>query len=376
MSQRHAQQLSERTREVYDEVVGAESGESVLEALRRAERVVADAGTEEELRAALDIEKAKLSDVLDAKTKLQETVGTLIAGYDDLTHTLGGEIDGMKDLTWREKLVEVFSERAAREMRERRVQTADIDAQLQDLVAQTQSIGSLLSDHAEVLNREYGSVGEMLEQQQTARKTETEAFEAADRELDALNTQISERREAMAELTGTARADADKELQALINRANEVTERRNTSLSNAQTHELFIENHKIALDSLMRQKAAQRILIDKLRISTENRIIQYAATLESIKTAAQQESAHAINQIGTDVDEATSRTMAQVGAAADRAIADMLERHVGDVEKRRVTQADIARADAEFARRFAEVARQFLEQTGEGAAGGTHGKGA
>jgi hypothetical protein len=375
MSQRQANQLSERTREVYDEVVGTESGESVLEALQRTERIVADAGTEAELREALNIEKAHLSDVLDAKTKLQETVGTLIAGYDDLTNTLGGEIDSMKDLTWREKFVEVFSKRTAREMRERRVQTADIDTQLQDLVSQTQSIGNLLAEHAEVLNREYQSVGGMLEQQQSDRKTETEAFEAADRELDELNTQISEKREAMAELTGTARADADTELQELINRANAVTERRNTSLSNAQTHELFIENHKIALDSLMRQKAAQRILIDKLRISTENRIIQYAATLESIKTAAQQESAHAINQIGTDVDEATSRTMAQVGAASDRAIADMLERHAGDVEKRRVTQADVARADAEFTRRFAEVARQFLEETGSNADGGS-GKGA
>jgi hypothetical protein len=147
-----------------------------------------------------------------------------------------------------------------------------------------------------------------------------------------------------------------------VNRANELTEKRNTALSNAQTHELFIENHKIALDSLMRQKAAQRILIDKLRISTENRIIQYAATLESIKTAAQQESAHAIHGIGTEVDEATTKTMAAVGAAADRSIVEMLERHASDVEKRRATQAEVARADAEFARRFAEVAKRFLEE--------------
>ncbi len=115
----------------------------------------------------------------------------------------------------------------------------------------------------------------------------------------------------------------------------------------------------------MRQKAAQRILIDKLRISTENRIIQYAATVESLKTAAQQESAHALHEIGTEVDEATSKTMAAIGAAADRSIVEMLERHVADVQKRRVTQAEVARADAEFARRFADVARQFLEDSYE-----------
>ncbi len=357
-------ELRGKTQAVYERVTHQEQAqnESVLQALQRAQQVAAKADTLDELRASLSVEKAHLRDVIDAQTKLQETVGTLIAGYDALTASLGGEIDSMKDLTLWEGIVGFFSDQAAKDMRERRVQSADIDAQLQDLVAQTQAIGSLLGAHYESLQREYAGVESMLQSQQQKQQSETEAFEAADRELDALNVQIGERRERLAELTGAERAAADQELQALVNRANEVTERRNTALSNAQTHELFAENHKIALDSLMRQKAAQRILIDKLRISTENRIVQYAATLESIKTAAQQESAHKIHEIGTEVDEATSRTMAAIGSAADRAIVELLERHAADVEKRRATQADVARADAEFARRFAEVAKRFLEE--------------
>jgi hypothetical protein len=362
MAKAETRELRDKTQAVYERVAHAEHKESVLDALRHAEEVAAKADTLDALRGALDVEKAHLRDVLGAQAKLQETVGTLIAGYDALTNALGGEIDSMKDMTLWEGLVGFFSERSARQMRERRVQSADIDAQLQDLVAQTQAIGSLLSAHYESLQREYAGVESMLEAQQQKLRAETEAYEAADRELDALNLEIGERRDRLGELTGAERAKADQELQELVSRANELTERRNTALSNAQTHELFVENHKIALDSLMRQKAAQRILIDKLRISTENRIVQYAATLESIKTAAQQESAHAIHQIGTDVDEATSRTMAAIGAAADRSIVEMLERHAGDVEKRRATQAEIARADAEFARRFAEVAKRFLEE--------------
>jgi hypothetical protein len=362
MSQHQAEQLGEKTRAVYEEVVGADSGESVLNALQRAEEIATKSQSVEEVREALSIEKSHLRDVIDAKAKLQDTVGTLIAGYDALTNALGGDIDSMKAMTWTEKLVNFFSASSAREMREKRVQQADIDAQLQDLVSQTQAIGNLLNEHNAVLNNEYDSVGAMLKSQQDHLENETKTFEQADRELDEVNTQISEKREAMAELTGAARAEADREVQERINRANDLTEKRNTSLSNAQTHELFIENHKIALDSLMRQKAAQRILIDKLRISTENRIIQYAATLESIKTAAQQESAHALHEIGTEVDEATSRTMAQVGAASDRAIVDMLERHASDLKNRHATQAEVARADAEFTRRFAEVAKQFLEK--------------
>jgi hypothetical protein len=362
MAQSSTRELREKTDAARAEVERQEPRESVLTALRRTEELVAKADTLEHFREKLSVEKAHLRDVIDAQAKLQETIGTLIAGYDALTHALGGEIEAMKDRTLFEGLVGFFSAKTARDMRERRVQSADIDAQLQDLVAQTQSIGSLLGTHYEVLQREYAGVQTMLESQQRQLQTETETFEAADRELDKLNVELGERREKLRELTGTDRAKADQELQDLVNRANELTERRNTALSNAQTHELFAENHKIALDSLMRQKAAQRILIDKLRISTENRIVQYAATLESIKTAAQQESAHAIHEIGTEVDEATSRTMAAIGAAADRSIVELLERHVSDVEKRRVTQAEVARADAEFARRFAEVARRFLEE--------------
>jgi hypothetical protein len=365
MPKAQTDRLAERTRAVYREVVDREQAQSILGALQHAEQVAASADSSEALRKLLDVEKTHLRDVIDSKTQLQETIGSLIAGYDSLTNALGGEIDSMKDMTFAEKLVSFLSESRARHMRERRIQGADIDAQLQDLVAQTQAIGALLSDHMEVLNREYGTVQGMLEQQQLKLKQSTDAFEAADRELDEVNTQLSERREAVAELTGSARAEADRELQALVNRANALTERRNTSLSNAQTHELFIENHKIALDSLMRQKAAQRILIDKLRISTENRIVQYAATIESLKTAAQQESAHSLDQIGTEVDEATTRTMAAVGTAADRSIVEMLERHTGDVQKRRAQQAEVARADAEFARRFAKVAKQFLEEAVE-----------
>jgi hypothetical protein len=364
MASSKTSELRGRTEAVYEQVTraGQDAKESVLGALQRAEQVAARADSLDALRASLSAEKVHLRDVLEAQAKLQETVGTLIAGYDALTHSLGGEIDSIKEMNLWEGLVGFFSERAAREMRERRVQSADIDAQLQDLVAQTQAIGALLGTHYESLQREYAGVEAMLQDQQQKLRAESEAFEAADRELDALNVEVGERRERLAELTGAERARADQELQELVGRANALTERRNAALSNAQTHELFVENHKIALDSLMRQKAAQRILIDKLRISTENRIVQYAATLESIKTAAQQESAHSIHQIGTEVDEATSRTMAAIGSAADRAIVELLERHAGDVERRRATQAEIARADAAFARRFAEVARRFLEE--------------
>jgi hypothetical protein len=256
MADTKANALSEKTQVVYEQVLQHEEGESILQALERTEQLVAETGVAEELRRAMDVETAHLRDVINSKAALQETIGTLIAGYDSLTNALGGEIDSMKEMTIRERLVGFFSSRAARSMREKRVQSADIDVQLQDLVAQTQVIGNLLADHMETLNREYTTVGSMLEKQQNALKAETNAFEAAEQQLDELNLEIGEKREALAELTGSERAQGDKELQDLINRANELTEKRNTSLSNAQTHEIFIENHKIALDRRRRSASS------------------------------------------------------------------------------------------------------------------------
>ncbi len=371
MAQGRSQKLRDKTKKTLEAVSqAAGSSQSVVDVLMRTQEVVDKAGSVEAARAELDVEKARLRDVIGEKARLQETVGALIAGYDALTSALGGQIDSMKDLTIFESFVGMFSSNRARQMREKRVQTADIDVQLQDLVAQTQAINRLLTDHLTTLNREYDTVKATLEDQLAKLKACTTEFEAADLKLEELNLQVAEARDRLGDLVGADRVAADKELQALVNQANELTEARNTALSNAQTHELFAENHKIALDSLLRQKAAQRVLIDKLRISTENRIVQYAATVESLRTAAQQESAHTLNEAGTQVDQETSRTMAAIGAAADRQIVEMLERHAKDIQKRRATQADVARADAEFARRFAEVAQKFLEDAyGEGGSG-------
>ena len=55
MSRRHAEQLSEKARGVYEEVVGTDSGESVLAALQRAEELATKSQSVDEVREALSI---------------------------------------------------------------------------------------------------------------------------------------------------------------------------------------------------------------------------------------------------------------------------------------------------------------------------------
>ena len=82
MSQTRAKELSEKTRAAYEQVVEHQQKESLLAALKKVTEEAARAGSAEERRQTLDIEKAHLREVIDAKSRLQETVGALIAGYD------------------------------------------------------------------------------------------------------------------------------------------------------------------------------------------------------------------------------------------------------------------------------------------------------
>ncbi|TGV50790.1 hypothetical protein EN792_077925, partial [Mesorhizobium sp. M00.F.Ca.ET.149.01.1.1] len=85
--------------------------------------------------------------------------------------------------------------------------------------------------------------------------------------------------------------------------------------------------------------AAQSTLINKLTIDTEQRIVLYKALEDSLKTAAQQDVAHKINTLGSQVDNTAEETMAGIGAASQKHIGDLLEMH----EKNMVASADIQR---------------------------------
>jgi hypothetical protein len=100
-----------------------------------------------------------------------------------------------------------------------------------------------------------------------------------------------------------------------------------TLLAESQTLERYTSMFQTFVDSLNNQIAAQNTLINKLTIDTEQRIVLYKALEDSLKTAAQQDVAHKINTLGSQVDTAAEETMAGIGAAAQSHIGDLLEMH-------------------------------------------------
>ena len=151
------------------------------------------------------------------------------------------------------------------------------------------------------------------------------------------------------------RTNLESERSKLATEYNQAQAKEQELLAESQTLERYTSMFQTFVDSLNNQLAAQQTLINKLTIDTEQRIVLYKALEDSLKTAAQQDVAHKINTLGSQVDTAAETTMAGIGAAAQKHIGDLLEMHEGNM----VASADIQRrkklADDAFARRFQAV---------------------
>ncbi len=137
----------------------------------------------------------------------------------------------------------------------------------------------------------------------------------------------------------TARTELEGERSKLATEYNQAQAKEQELLAESQTLERYTSKFQTFVDSLNNQIAAQNTLINKLTIDTEQRIVLYKALEDSLKTAAQQDVAHKINTLGSQVDTAAEETMAGIGSAAQRHIGDLLELH----EKNMLATQDIQR---------------------------------
>ena len=184
-------------------------------------------------------------------------------------------------------------------------------------------------------------------------------LDAVQKRIEELNPMLLDIENRIAASTSQKdRTELEGERSKLATEYNEKQAKEQELLAESQTLERYTSMFQTFVDSLNNQIAAQNTLINKLTIDTEQRIVLYKALEDSLKTAAQQDVAHKINTLGTQVDNTAEETMAGIGAAAQKHIGDLLELH----EKNMVATADIQRrkklADDAFARRFDEVLRK------------------
>lgn len=303
-----------------------------------------------------DIENARISDVLQQQKVMETNIADLIIGLEDATNVFGAEFESMKSYTGYEKFVGIFSKQRAQRMRTERVRNMSLAGNLQELLAKSDSIVGILRDQKNVLEERYKNSETSLIQVIERRKVAISSLEETQARIDSLNPMLLDIENKIAASTDQSqRTELESERSKLATEYNEAQAKEQELLAESQTLERYTSMFQTFVDSLNNQIAAQNTLINKLTIDTEQRIVLYKALEDSLKTAAQQEVAHRINTLGSQVDTAAEETMAGIGAAAQRHIGDLLELH----EKNMLSTQDIQRrkklADDAFARRFQTV---------------------
>ncbi len=339
----------EKTRSIVKDVRGKmEQSGAMLEQFAKADTKLGDVN--------FDIENARIQDVLAQQKAMETNIADLIIGLEDATNVFGAEFESMKSYTGYEKFIGIFSKQKAQRMRTDRVRNMSLAGNLQELLGKSDTIVGILREQRGILDQRYKSSETSLVQVIERRKQTVANLEATQARINELNPQLLDIENRIAASTDQGqRTQLEGERSAMATEYNQLQAKEQELLAESQTLERYTSMFQTFVDSLNNQIAAQNTLINKLTIDTEQRIVLYKALEDSLKTAAQQEVAHRINTLGSQVDTAAEETMAGIGAAAQRHIGDLLEMH----EKNMVATQDIQRrkklADDAFARRFQSV---------------------
>ena len=306
--------------------------------------------------ALVDIENATLEDVHSHTEVMNANIAELIMGLDDVTAAFSKDFDEMRSKTGWESFVGIFSSAKSDQMRQERVRTASIDDKLQDLIGKSDVITKLLEGQLAVLNEQKQKVETNLTGTLDEREATVGELEALRAEILAMDPKIIALENKIAvEQDAAARTKLETELADLNKAYNALVQDEQVKLAKSQTLERYIEKGKSWVDSLQNQAATQMVLINKLQTDTKQRVVLYDALTKSLKTAQQQDVAHKINEIGTETDKQAQQAMAQIGAATNARMADMLEAHEGHMVFAREVLEAKAKADERFARRFQKI---------------------
>lgn len=332
----------------------AEAQTKIAELTSRIETARAKMASGEDI--SVDIENASLQDVHAHTEVMNANIAELIMGLDDVTAAFSKDFDDMRSKTGWESFIGIFSGAKADSLRQERIRTASIDDKLQDLIAKSDVITKLLESQLATLNDQKEKVETNLTATLDEREVTVQELEDTRARILALDPKIIELENKISvEQDAAARTRFETELADLNKEYNALVQDEQVKLAKSQTLERYIEKGKSWVDSLQNQAATQMVLINKLKTDTQQRVVLYDALTKSLKTAQQQDVAHKINEIGTETDKQAQQAMAQIGAATNARMADMLEAHEDHMVFARKVLEEKAKADERFARRFQKI---------------------
>ena len=304
---------------------------------------------------SLDMDDQDFDAVRAADASVTENIAMLIHGLDAITQSFSSDFEGMTQETVSEKFIGIFSSKKREAMKADRVRNASIDKSLDELIRKSDTIGTILNKQLNVLTERQARV---LEGQQNvnAQYEETEKErEVLVGELDALQAENESLRAKAGETVGPELARLETQIAEIANKLNEARETLQTKTTLQQSLDAFRRQYANYAESLAKQIAAQKTMIEKLKLDTEQRSILYKTLTESIKAAQQQELAHQINETGQATDNMADTLMTQIGASAQNRVISMMESYKDYQAKLKEKEAQRGMADQKFAQRFSKV---------------------
>ncbi|SOC26656.1 hypothetical protein [Thalassospira xiamenensis] len=300
---------------------------------------ISDIGRETEKHAKLasdigdigldvDIAGMRLSDIQAHQEAMQASICELVVGLDVSVNAIDGHITSLQQATVGEKLVGYFSKSTANDMREKRIRGANLRTNLNNLLAKSDRIAAILKEQLNTISGQQDVISQSLQSVSEEREQVIEEMTGLTGELDGLTAEINHLQEKVAAETDLkVRSKLETEYRELVGQYEQKKTREQELLAASNTLEKHAKNYEIYRSSLNDQAGAQRTLITVLEKDTVARINQWDALVESMKTAAIQESAHAIREVGAAVDRKAIQIVASVAAASQDRLSDMLNSH-------------------------------------------------
>jgi len=285
----------------------------------------------------------------------QANIAALIYGLAEITRAFGSEFAQMSKPTFGEQLVGIFSKRKAEEMRATRVRQADIRTNLNELIRKSDLISSILQEQLAQIDARLGTTREGLAKVQDRSVEIAREIDDISRQLDEAGPKVAEIDSRLEEASGEQRKLTEQEWAAAVELYNTLQSRHQEKVAVQQSLERYAAQYANYIESLTKQAAAQRTMIEKLKIDTEQRSVMYDALVESIRTAEQQNVAHRIDDVGRETDAQADAMITQIGISAENRIAGMLESHEVFMKRTAEVRKKGEIQNAEFARRFASI---------------------
>ncbi len=337
------------------EGVRIEIADSVEKQQQIDERLNKILGETELKEVVVDTADADFEAVMKNSEAAQANIAALIHGLDEITRAFGSEFEQMSKPTFGETMMGWFSKRKSEEMRSARVREADIRTNLNELIRKSDVIRTLLEEQLAILDdrndRTRSAHSSVLDR---ARELAGE-IDGLQGRLDELGPNIAEIDARLADATGEAlKAIEAERAQAAID-YNDAQAKLQELTAVQQSLERYAAQYENYVESLTKQSAAQRTLIHKLEIDTEQRSVMYDALTESIRTSEQQNVAHRIDDVGRETDAQADAMMTQIGISSENRIVGMMESHEIFMKRTAEIRKKGEIANAEFTRRFSEI---------------------